>query len=156
LIHEEIGWIEYQGEQVYRTPAHNTLASRKLFDQLSPYLPKDNEEVNVHVKRLQSMLDAVIMVDSIHDRDDSNWSKVPDHRQSPRRDSARSLTPPKEHGRRRDRVDPDLCNIVCDRDECGQIKNQRQERERIEQEHRDERGYDYYGHFYDQPHRQRS
>jgi hypothetical protein len=32
--------------------AHNALASRMLIDQLTPHLPKDNEEVNMHVKRL--------------------------------------------------------------------------------------------------------
>jgi hypothetical protein len=51
-IWEEIGQIEYQGEHVYRMPAHNALASRMLIDQLTPHLPKDNEEVNAHVKRL--------------------------------------------------------------------------------------------------------
>jgi hypothetical protein len=39
-------------------PAHNTLASRMLDDQITPHLPKDNEEVNAQVKRLQAMLDA--------------------------------------------------------------------------------------------------
>jgi hypothetical protein len=67
LIHEEIGRIEYQGEQVYRTPTHNALASRMLIDQITPHLPKDNEEVNAHVKRLQAMLDAAIVADPIHD-----------------------------------------------------------------------------------------
>jgi hypothetical protein len=63
LIHEEIGRIKYQGEQVYR----NALASRMLIDQITPHLPKDNEEVNAHVKRLQAMLDAAIVADPIHD-----------------------------------------------------------------------------------------
>jgi hypothetical protein len=31
-IRDEIGRIEYQGEQVYRTLAHNALASRMLID----------------------------------------------------------------------------------------------------------------------------
>jgi hypothetical protein len=35
-IREEIDRIEYQGEQVYRTLAQNTLASRMLIDQLTP------------------------------------------------------------------------------------------------------------------------
>jgi hypothetical protein len=54
-----MGQIEYKGEQVYRTPAQNALASRMLIDQLTPHLPKDNEEV---VKRLQAMLDAATLV----------------------------------------------------------------------------------------------
>jgi hypothetical protein len=64
-IREETGRIEYQEEKVYRTPAHNALASRMLIDQLTPYLPKDNEEVNAHVKCLQAMLDAATVVDPI-------------------------------------------------------------------------------------------
>jgi hypothetical protein len=47
-----MGWIEYQGEQVYCTLTQNTLVSRMLIDQLTPHLPKDNEEVNAHVKHL--------------------------------------------------------------------------------------------------------
>jgi hypothetical protein len=43
--------------------AHNTLASRMIVDQLTPLLPKDNEEGNVRVKCLQAMLDAITMVD---------------------------------------------------------------------------------------------
>jgi hypothetical protein len=69
-----------------------------LIDQLTPHLPKDNEEVNVHVKRLQAMLDAATVVDPVLDRD----GKIRDHeldlRQSPHRDSAISLTPPEERG----------------------------------------------------------
>jgi hypothetical protein len=43
---EELDRIEYQGEQIYRMLAHNTLASRMIIDQLTPLLPKDSEEVN--------------------------------------------------------------------------------------------------------------
>jgi hypothetical protein len=42
--------IEYQGEQVYHTSVQNALASSMLIDQLTPHMPKDNEEVNAHVK----------------------------------------------------------------------------------------------------------
>jgi hypothetical protein len=45
-----MGQIEYQGEQVYHTPAQNTLASRMLIDQLTAHLSKDNQEVTAHVK----------------------------------------------------------------------------------------------------------
>jgi hypothetical protein len=56
-------------------PTHNFLASRMLIDQLTPppHLPKDNEEVNVHVKRIQAMFDATIVVDPNHDRDEEAW-----------------------------------------------------------------------------------
>jgi hypothetical protein len=81
-ICEEIGQIEYQGEQVYRTPAHNALASRMLIDQLTPHLPKDDEEVNVHVKRLQAMLDAATMVDPVPERGGDVWGMDPDHQKN--------------------------------------------------------------------------
>jgi hypothetical protein len=48
----------------------NDLASRMLIDQPTPNLPKDNEKVNAHVKRLQAMLDASIVVDPTLNRDD--------------------------------------------------------------------------------------
>jgi hypothetical protein len=41
-----------------------------LVDQLTPHLPKDNEKVNAHVKRLQAMLDAATVVDLALDRED--------------------------------------------------------------------------------------
>jgi hypothetical protein len=66
LIREEIGQIEYQGELVYRTLAHNALALRMLIDQITPHLPKDNEEVNAHVKHLQAMLDVATVMDLVH------------------------------------------------------------------------------------------
>jgi hypothetical protein len=72
LIREEIDQNEYQGEQVYRTPAHNALASRMLINQITPHLPKDNEEVNAHVKRLQAMLDATTVADPVHGQEDED------------------------------------------------------------------------------------
>jgi hypothetical protein len=41
-----------------------------LINQLTTHLLKDNEEVNVYVKRLQLMLDATTVVDPALDRDD--------------------------------------------------------------------------------------
>jgi hypothetical protein len=78
-IREEIGQIEYHGEQVYRTPTHNALASRMLINQLTPHLPKDNEEVNAPVKRLHAMLDAATVVDLVLDRDDGVQGYESDH-----------------------------------------------------------------------------
>jgi hypothetical protein len=40
-----------------------------LVDQLTPHLPKDNKEVNVHIKHLQAMLDVATVVDLDLDRD---------------------------------------------------------------------------------------
>jgi hypothetical protein len=79
-IQEEMGRIVYQGEQVYRTPAQNALASRMLIDQLTPHLLKDNKEVNADVKRLQAMLDTVTVVDLALDRDDEARGHELDHR----------------------------------------------------------------------------
>jgi hypothetical protein len=69
----EIDRIEYQGEQVYHTLAHNALAIRMLIKQLTPHLPKYREEVNVHVKRLRAMLDVVSVVDPVHNHYYGNW-----------------------------------------------------------------------------------
>jgi hypothetical protein len=98
-----------------------------LIDQLTPHLPKYNEEVNAHVKRLQTMLDAATVVDPVLDRDDEVRGHELDHRQSPRRDSANSLTPPEERGRMRDQDDRDLCDIIRGRDARDRINNRRQD-----------------------------
>jgi hypothetical protein len=45
-----------------------------------PHLPKDNEEVNAHVKRLQAMLDTATVVDQDFDHDDEAWGHELDHR----------------------------------------------------------------------------
>jgi hypothetical protein len=41
-----------------------------LINQLTPQLPKDNEEVNAHMKHLQAMLDVEIVVDPALDHVD--------------------------------------------------------------------------------------
>jgi hypothetical protein len=74
-----MGWIEYQGEQVYHTPTQYALAFRMLIDQLTLHLPKDNEEVNAHVKRVQAMLDTATVVDPVLDRDNKAWGHEHDH-----------------------------------------------------------------------------
>jgi hypothetical protein len=63
-----------------------------------PHLPKDNEEVNAHVKCLQTMLDAATIVDPVCDQEDKDRGHEDDHRQSPRGDSTSSITPPEERG----------------------------------------------------------
>jgi hypothetical protein len=52
-----------------------------LIDQLTPppHQPKDNEEVNTHVKCLQAMLDTAIVVDPALDREDEAWGHEHDH-----------------------------------------------------------------------------
>jgi hypothetical protein len=54
-----------------------------VVDQLTPHLPKDNEEVNTHVKHHQTMLDAAIVVDPALQREDEARGHEHDHRQSP-------------------------------------------------------------------------
>jgi hypothetical protein len=58
----------------------NALASRMLIDQLTPHLPKDNKEVNAHVKRLQAMLHATTVVDPTLDRHDETQGHDLEHR----------------------------------------------------------------------------
>jgi hypothetical protein len=54
-----------------------------LIDQITPHLPKDNKEVNAHVKRLQALLDATTVADPVHDQEDEDWGHEDDHRRSP-------------------------------------------------------------------------
>jgi hypothetical protein len=112
-----------------------------IIDQLASMLPKDNEEVNVQVKRLQAMLDVAIMVDPVLERGDRARGQDPDHCQSPCKDSARNLTLSEGCSQGRDRDDKDLHNVISNRDARDRIENQCQERD-----------YDYYGPFCDQPH----
>jgi hypothetical protein len=50
-----------------------------FIDQLTPHLPKRIEKVNMHVKRLQVILDVATMVDPVHDYDDRNQGQEFDH-----------------------------------------------------------------------------
>jgi hypothetical protein len=125
MICEELGQIEWQGEQVYRTLAHNALASMMIIDQLMPLLPKDGEEINTQVKRLHAILDMATMVDPTLDHGDRRRGQESDHRRSLHRDSASSISPPGEHGR--DRDEGNLCNVICNRDAHNQIENWHQE-----------------------------
>jgi hypothetical protein len=52
-----------------------------LIDQLTPpHLPKDNEEVNAHVKHMEAMQDVATVVDTTLDRDDESRGHEFDHR----------------------------------------------------------------------------
>jgi hypothetical protein len=88
-----------------------------------PHLPKDNEEVNAHIKHLQAILDAGTVGDLVHDREDGGRGHELGHRQSPHGDSASSITPPKEHDRECGWDGRNLSDIICGRDACDQIKN---------------------------------
>jgi hypothetical protein len=127
-----------------------------LIDQITPHLPKDNEDVNTHVKHLQAMLDAATVADPVHDQEDQDRGHEADHHHSPHGGTASSIIPLEERNRGHGRDNCDLHDIIHDRDARARIENQRRDQERDEQEQRDERDYDYYGPYYDQPHRQRS
>jgi hypothetical protein len=127
-----------------------------LIDQIIPHLPKYNEEVNTHVKCLQAMLDAATEADPVHDQEDEDQGHKDDHRHSPHGDSASSFTPSKERGHGHGRDNRDLHDVIRGRVAWGRIENRRRDQEHDEREQRDERDYDYYGPYYDQPHRQRS
>jgi hypothetical protein len=77
-----MGWIEYLGEQVYHPLVQNAFAPRMLFNQLTPHLPKGNEEVNVDMEHLQAMLDAATVVDPTLNCDDDAQGHELDHRQA--------------------------------------------------------------------------
>jgi hypothetical protein len=94
-----------------------------LIDQLTPHLPKDNKEVNAHVKHFQVMLDATTVVDLALDRDDEARGHERDHRQSRHRDSASSLSPPEERDRGRDWDGQDFCDVIHDRNARDRIEN---------------------------------
>jgi hypothetical protein len=92
----------------------------------SPPSPKDNEEVNTHVKRLQALLDAATVADTIYDQEDGDQGHDDDHRESLHGDSASSITPWEEHGRGCNRDNHDLRDVICARDARGRIKSRRQ------------------------------
>jgi hypothetical protein len=59
------------------------MASRMLVDQITHHLPKDNEEVNAHVKCLQVMLVTAIVADPTLDQEDEDQGHDDDHQESP-------------------------------------------------------------------------
>jgi hypothetical protein len=98
------------------------------------------------------MLDATTVTDPVYDQEDRDRGHDDDHQESPHGDSANSITPPEEQGRRHNRYNRDLRDIIHDRDARGQIENRHRNQGREEQEQHDVRDYDYYGPYYEQPH----
>jgi hypothetical protein len=90
-----------------------------------PHLPKDNEEVNAHVKRLQAMMEAATVADAVHDQENGDRGHEDDHQQSPRGDSANSVTPSDEHDQGHGRDNRDLRDVIHGRDARGRIENRR-------------------------------
>jgi hypothetical protein len=93
-------------------------------------LPKDNEEVNVHVKSLKAMLDATMVADPVIDQEDGYQGHDDDHWRHPHGDLANNITPPGGHGG----DNHDLCDAIHSRDACSQIESWHQDRERDKQE----------------------
>jgi hypothetical protein len=60
-LHEKLERLEWRGEQVYRTPTHNDVASWAIVDQLMPLLPKDNEQFTGKVKQLCSLVEVAML-----------------------------------------------------------------------------------------------
>jgi hypothetical protein len=67
------------------------------------------------------MLDATTIVDPALNRDDEALGHELDHRQSLRGDLASSLTPLEERGRRRDRDDRHLHDVIRGKDARGHM-----------------------------------
>jgi hypothetical protein len=96
------------------------------------------------------MLDAAMVEDPTHDQEDGDRGHEDDHRRSPLGDSANIITPPEGRGE----GNRDLHDVIHGRDARCQIERRCRDGERDELEQRDERDQDYYGPYYDQPHRQ--
>jgi hypothetical protein len=92
-----------------------------LVDQITPHLPTDNEEVNVHVKGLQAMLDAATVADQAHYQGNRDRDHDDDHQRSPSGDSASHITPLEGHGE----GNCDMHDIIHGRDVRGRIKSWR-------------------------------
>jgi hypothetical protein len=97
------------------------------------------------------MLAAAVVMDPTPKRGDRRRVQGPYHCLSPHMDSSSNITPPKECGR--DRYGRDLRDIIHNKDARDRIENRRQKRDRTEREERD---HDFYGSFYNHPHRQHS
>jgi hypothetical protein len=83
-----------------------------LIDQITPHLPKDNEEVNAHVKRLQVMLDATTVVEPTHNQGDRDHGHDDHHWRSAHEDLTSSITLLEGRGE----GNHDLCDIIRARD----------------------------------------
>jgi hypothetical protein len=105
--------------------AHNSFASRVIVNQLTAWLPKDNEEINTQVKSLHAVLDAATITDPTLHLGDGRWGQDPYHRQSPCGDSASSISPPGE--RDQGQGEEDLRDVIHNRDASDRIENCHQE-----------------------------
>jgi hypothetical protein len=76
------------------------------------------------------MLDAAIVADAVCDQENRDRGFDDDQQESPRGDSASSITPLEEHGQRHNRDNRDLWDVIRGRDACCRIKNWRRNRER--------------------------
>jgi hypothetical protein len=126
-----------------------------LIDQITPHLPKDNDEVNRHVKRLQAMLDTTTVANLVHDQEYEDQVHEDGHRHSPRGDLASSITPPEERSQGHGRDNRNLRDVIRSRYARDRIETNA-EIGSVMSRSSTMRGTDYYGSYYDQPHRQRS
>jgi hypothetical protein len=105
--------------------------------QITTHLPKDNEEVNAHVKRFQATLVAAMVADPVYDREDGDRGHDGDHQESLHGDSASSVTPQAEQGRVLNRDNHNQHDVIHATDAHGRIKSQHRNREREEEEQPD-------------------
>jgi hypothetical protein len=118
-------------------------------------LPKDSKEVNLQVKRLQAMHDTTTMTFTALNPGVGRRGQDPNHCQSSSGDSANRVST-SVLGQDQGQDEEDLWDILCTKDARGQIMNHRQDRDRIEREHHNERDYHFHGPYYDQPAQRRS
>jgi hypothetical protein len=97
------------------------------------------------------MLDAAIVEDLAPVRREKRRGQDHDHYLSPHRDTANNITPMEECGP--DQDGRDMSDVIRNRDSHDRIENRCQERHRTEHEWNEERDRDFYGPYYDQPHR---
>jgi hypothetical protein len=131
------------------------MASWAIVDQLMLLLPKDNEQAAGQIKQLYALLDAATIPDPALAQEPGRRGQEADHRRrlrspSQRKDSASSSS---SSGRRRGQScdEGDLCDVIRTKDMHVRIESRRQDRDRVEQERRNERDYDMYDPYYDQP-----
>jgi hypothetical protein len=101
------------------------------------------------------MLNVATMTDSALNPGARRRGQDPDHRQSPHGDSARSLSCSLDERGQGQGVG-DARDIIHSRDAGDRIENHRRDREHAERKCCNERYYDFYGPYYDQPTRCRS
>jgi hypothetical protein len=112
----ELDQLKWHGEQVFRTLAHNAMASRAIVEQLMPLLPKYIEEAMGKVMHLYALLEAATLMDPAFVNEAEKQGQGTSchqrcHSQSMRNDVVNSSSSSREW-RDQDPNERDLCNII--------------------------------------------